>query len=149
MQAFGSFLAVSMSNVIPFPGRSNPAVRDLWQSLSGDLIERYLDARCFREGLTRAGQQSFRDDLRNFDAWMLRSCQRTLVTAQAADVKQFIRVCASSSLSTRSILSLLASVRGFYEFLREGGIRRDNPVQDLLDSLQAGHTSLLASSGRP
>ena len=74
--------------------------------------------------------EAYRRDLSRLAAFAERS-QHGLAALTRADLEAFVRESMSSGLSPTSTGRLVASVRGFYKFLRLAGIVSHNPADDL------------------
>ena len=110
--------------------------------MSGDTpihpeIERYIDAMWMEKGLSDNTLSSYRRDLRQFDDWLVKNRQRSLLGADRADLQSYLGARLERGRSPRSTARFLSCVRGFYHYLlREGRITVD-PTLDV-DSPRLG-----------
>jgi len=125
--------------------RGGRAANDAWQGIARDVIERFVDVQCVQFGIGRSGRAAYRQDLRALDEWMARTAGRTLITAGAEDLRRYFSDCASAGLPVPMLLRSLSSMSSFYRFLREGGCRRDDPVEQLMVDLQVRRQSFVAA----
>ncbi|MFO7324560.1 MAG: site-specific integrase [Pseudomonadota bacterium] len=108
-----------------------PPSEDPWSGLSRDLIERFIESSCIRQGLPRSVRRGYRGDLVAFDNWMRDTRQRTLVSSRASDVRSYIDARAEAGIEVRLLCRLVNSLQGFFHYLRETGCRNDNPARRL------------------
>lgn len=95
--------------------------------LAEDLIERFLDATTVRQGFDRARCASQREELRSFHWWMERRHGRAITDASAADLQCYVDELQGRELA-RKRAKVAAVLREFFWYLREVGIRFDEPV---------------------
>jgi site-specific recombinase XerD len=98
--------------------------------LAEDLIERFLDATTVRQGFDRARCASQREELRSFHWWLERRHGRAITNASAADLQRYVDELQGRGLA-RKRAKVAAVLREFFSYLREVGIRLDEPARYL------------------
>ncbi len=94
-------------------------------------IERYIDAVWMEKGLSENTLASYRRDLQQYQAWLHRVRQHSLLHADRADLQAYLGSRLKEGSSQRSSARFLSCVRGFYQFqLREGRLQVD-PTLDV------------------
>jgi integrase/recombinase XerD len=91
-------------------------------------IDQFIDHLWLEDGLSKNTLESYRSDLTLFGEWLV-TRQQTLITANPADVQQYLAVKFPKS-KPRSIGRLIASLRRFYGYcLRERLLTEDPMLQ--------------------
>ncbi len=94
------------------------------------LLDRYLNAAWLEKGLSKNSLEAYRRDLRQFMLW-LEDGGKALVTADKADLLEYMASRGASGYSARSSARQASSLRGFYQFLAREGIRANDPSAQL------------------
>jgi integrase/recombinase XerD len=97
------------------------------REVDGAEIERFLDALWAEQGLARASLDSYRRDLQGLARWRDRE-GGGLVTAQRADLYEYLGWRAQQGYSARSNARLLSALRAFYAACVRRGVRQDDPT---------------------
>jgi site-specific recombinase XerD len=109
-----------MKHVIPTINHSNvdanaaPAT-DPWNGISEDMIRRFFDVLCIEQGVPKGMLPAYRADLDAFDRWLIGAKQKTLMSATADDVREYLEVS-------------MSCIKAFYGFLVNAGCRDDDPT---------------------
>jgi hypothetical protein len=111
--------------------RQQARIVDLWEGLSTDLIERFLDVRCVEERLSWRLRRGYLEDLLAFDAWMHRTYSRTLITARTEELQAYLRMRVAQGRRSALMQRLRKSASHFYRYLELSGCRSDNPAAAL------------------
>jgi integrase/recombinase XerD len=100
-------------------------------------IERYIDAMWMEKGLSDNTLSSYRGDLRQFNDWLLKNKQSSVIGADRSSLQAYLGARLEQGQSPRSTARFMSCVRGFYHYLlREGRITVD-PTLDV-DSPKLG-----------
>jgi integrase/recombinase XerD len=91
------------------------------------LIVEYLDAIWMEKGLSDNTQESYRRDLAQFALWLNQQGQQ-LISADVAQVQDYLDVRLQQKLSSRTSARFLSCVRGFYRYLLRENRISENPV---------------------
>jgi integrase/recombinase XerD len=91
-------------------------------------LDTFIDHLWLEDGLSKNTLESYRADLSQFNAWLLKQ-KSELLTANQAEIQQYLAVKFPQS-KPRSISRLIASMRRFYRYaLRENLIKTDPTLQ--------------------
>jgi integrase/recombinase XerD len=100
-------------------------------------IERYIDAMWMEKGLSDNTLSSYRGDLRQFNDWLLKNKQSSVIGADRSSLQAYLGARLEQGQSPRSTARFMSCVRGFYHYLlREGRLTVD-PTLDV-DSPKLG-----------
>jgi integrase/recombinase XerD len=100
-------------------------------------IERYIDAMWMEKGLSDNSLSSYRSDLRQFNDWLLKNKQSSVIGADRSSLQAYLGARLEQGQSPRSTARFMSCVRGFYHYLlREGRLTVD-PTLDV-DSPKLG-----------
>lgn len=100
-------------------------------------IEQYIDALWMEKGLSDNSLSSYRRDLKQFDEWLAKNRQSTVISTNKSELQAFLGARLEQGKSARSTARFLSCVRGFYKYqLREGRLNID-PALDI-DSPKLG-----------
>ncbi|MCB1699613.1 MAG: site-specific tyrosine recombinase XerD [Pseudomonadales bacterium] len=100
-------------------------------------IERYIDALWMEKGLSANSLTSYRRDLRQFQDWLAKHKNSTIMRADRSELQAYLGVRLKQGQSPRSTARFMSCARGFYHYLlREGRITTD-PTLDV-DSPKLG-----------
>ena len=100
-------------------------------------IERYIDAMWMEKGLSDNTLSSYRRDLRQFNEWLVKNKNSTVIRTDRAELQGYLGASLEQVQSQRSTARCMAWARGFYKhLLREGRITVD-PTLDV-DSPKLG-----------
>lgn len=91
------------------------------------LIERFADALWMERGLSRNTLSAYQTDLRQFAQW-LKGSDKRLLTADRADVQQYLGVQYDLGKKGRSTARLLSCLRQFYRHAVREGWKQDDPT---------------------
>jgi integrase/recombinase XerD len=96
--------------------------------LDNAQLDTFIDHLWLEDGLSKNTLESYRADLSQFNAWLIKR-KSELLTANQADIQQYLAVKFPQS-KPRSISRLIASMRRFYRYaLRENLIEKDPTLQ--------------------
>lgn len=99
--------------------------------LCDDLIERFVDVTVSRHGFDRLRCAERRNQLRSLQAWMERRADWGLVNASGAELQRYIDdLPRQAPADSRAMVA--ANLREFFAYLREIGVRRDDPTSALV-----------------
>jgi len=94
-------------------------------------IERYIDAMWMEKGLSDNTLGSYRRDLRQFNEWLGKNRQSSVIRADRSQLQAYLGARLEQGQSPRSTARFMSCVRGFYRYLlREGRITVD-PTLDI------------------
>ncbi|PLW68079.1 site-specific tyrosine recombinase XerD [Pseudohalioglobus lutimaris] len=100
-------------------------------------IERYIDAMWMEKGLSDNSLSSYRRDLRQFNDWLMRNRQSSVIRADRSQLQAYLGARLEQGQSPRSTARFMSCARGFYKYLlREGRLTVD-PTLDV-DSPKLG-----------
>jgi len=95
------------------------------------LIDRYLSELRIEGGVSRNTFESYRNDLKKFQAFLKAQRTRDLARVSQRTVSAFVGQLAQRKLSPASIARCVSTLRGFYRFLCKERFVRDNPTTDV------------------
>jgi integrase/recombinase XerD len=94
-------------------------------------IERYIDAMWMEKGLSNNTLSSYRRDLRQFNDWLVKGQNSTIIDATRSSLQSYLGARLQQGQSPRSSARFLSCARGFYHYLlREGRLTLD-PTLDV------------------
>ncbi|TDG13571.1 site-specific tyrosine recombinase XerD [Seongchinamella unica] len=100
-------------------------------------IERYIDAMWMEKGLSDNTLSSYRRDLRQFNEWLAKNRNSSVIRADRAQLQAYLGARLAQGQSQRSTARFMSCARGFYRYLlREGRLTVD-PTLDV-DSPKLG-----------
>ena len=100
-------------------------------------IERYIDAMWMEKGLSDNTLSSYRRDLRQFNDWLGKNKNSSVIRADRAQLQAYLGARLEQGQSQRSTARFMSCARGFYKYLlREGRVQVD-PTLDV-DSPKLG-----------
>jgi len=100
-------------------------------------IERFIDAMWIEKGLSDNTLHAYRRDLRQFDEYLAKECDSSVLRASRAELQRYLGSRLGNGASQRSAARLMSCLRGFYRYqLREGRLTVD-PTLDV-DSPRLG-----------
>ncbi|HEX7115839.1 MAG TPA: site-specific integrase [Steroidobacter sp.] len=106
------------------------------------MIERFLDVTTVRQGFDRVRCATQREELRSFHWWMERLHGRPITNASAADLQRYVDELQGKGLAcTRA--KVAAVLREFFRYLREVGVRLDEPARHLEARGRCGSGALI------
>ena len=90
------------------------------------VLDAFCDALWLEDGLARNTLESYRRDLAQFNAWLARRGEHSLLTAGKADVLEYLAYRVKARARARTTARLLSSFKRFYRYaVREGRIGAD------------------------
>jgi integrase/recombinase XerD len=89
-------------------------------------VEAFLDSLTAERDAALNTRLAYRRDLDTFVDWLARRGS-DFMTAQAADIDGYLQACDGQGLSKATRARRLSSIRQFFRFLSEEGLRADNP----------------------
>jgi site-specific recombinase XerD len=92
------------------------------------VIERFMDVTGMTRAVTRMGRCGYRADLYALESWIHGVTGHTLVTASTAELWAYFRKAIAAGVEQRLLDRLLMSIQHFYAYMREAGIREDDPA---------------------
>lgn len=95
-----------------------------------EVLDRFLTALWLESGLAGLTRVAYAGDLKQL-ARFLDSRETSLGGASACDLALFIGSAATARLSPRTVARRLASMRAFYRYLLQQGLRDDDPTEGL------------------
>ena len=94
------------------------------------VLDEFCDALWLEDGLSRNTLDSYRRDLRQYDAWLSKGRGKTLLDAGRADLLAYLAHRFHQQAKPRSAARLLSSAKRFYQYLlREGRITADPTLE--------------------
>jgi site-specific recombinase XerD len=105
--------------------------RDFWEFISGTVIQRFIDYYWVKHGVSHDTLKAYRTDLIALDRWMLLFKHKTLVTATAGDIREFLDAKYRAGGGRLRALPSLSCIKRFYFYLLEGGFRSDDPTENV------------------
>tara|TARA_R110001599_G_scaffold353527_1_gene593587 strand:- start:24964 stop:25869 length:906 start_codon:yes stop_codon:yes gene_type:complete len=100
-------------------------------------IERYIDAMWMEKGLSDNSLSSYRCDLKQFNQWLMKNRDSTIVGADRSSLQAYLGARLEQGQSPRTTARFMSCARGFYHYLlREGRLTVD-PTLDV-DSPKLG-----------
>ena len=89
------------------------------------LLDEFSDALWLEDGLSRNTLESYRRDLKQFQAWLEKLHGRDLLAASHADLLSYLAHKVAAKAKATSTSRLLSSLKRFYQYaLRQNKIRR-------------------------
>jgi integrase/recombinase XerD len=99
---------------------------------NAQALDRFCDGLWLADGLARNTLESYRRDIARFAAWLEETRGRALLEALAEDLHRHLAWQVESRRSSaRSTGRLVSSLRRFYAFATQEGLRTDDPTSDL------------------
>ncbi len=95
------------------------------------LIDRYLSELRIEGGVSRNTQESYRNDLGKFQAFLKVQRVRDLARVSPRTVSAFVGQLSQRKLSPASIARCVSALRGFYRFLCHERMVSENPTTDV------------------
>jgi hypothetical protein len=105
--------------------------RDLGARTADTVIERFLDYYWVKYGVSTQTLTAYREDLIALDCWMVLLKQKTLLSATAQDMRDYLDVKYRTGGGTRRDPPSLSCVKRFYSYLLEYGFRDDDPTENV------------------
>lgn len=96
-----------------------------------DPIGEYLDFAVVEKGLSANTHDSYRRDLRRFEAYMADSGGRAVQSALPPDISSYMKRLREDGLSARSCTRALVALRGFFRFLLKRGVVEASPCASI------------------
>jgi len=106
--------------------------------LCDDLIERFIDVMTSRHGFDRAKCADQREQLRSLQVWMERHVGWGALNASAIELQRYIDAFPPQA-PLGSQARAAAILRDFFAYLRELGVRRDNPASGVIPHRDLSH----------
>ncbi len=99
---------------------------------NGSALDRFCDGLWLNDGLARNTLESYRRDLAHFAAWLEESRGRGLLEAASDDLQRHLAwQVEARRAKPRTTGRLVSSLRRFYQFAVNEGLRADDPAADL------------------
>jgi site-specific recombinase XerD len=117
--------------VAPDQAATQRLERDLWALTADTVIERFLDCYWVKYGVSKETLVAYHDDLIVLDRWMVLLKQKTLVSATAQDIRDFLDVKYRTGGGVQRDPPSLSCVKRFYFYLLECGFRDDDPTENV------------------
>jgi integrase/recombinase XerD len=96
------------------------------------LLDRFADGLWLADGLARNTLESYRRDISGFAAWLGEASGKSLVEAVPADLQRHLAWQVESRRARpRTTGRLVSSLKRFYRFALNEGLRADDPTVDL------------------
>jgi integrase/recombinase XerD len=96
------------------------------------LIERFCDGLWLADGLARNTLESYRRDITQFAAWLASESGAELLGASPADLHRHLAwQVGEKKARPRTTGRLVSTLRRFYRFAAQEGLRRDDPTADI------------------
>jgi site-specific recombinase XerD len=105
--------------------------RDLWALTADTVIERFLDCYWVKYGVSPETLLAYREDLIALDRWMVLLKQKTLVSAMAQDIRDYLDVKYRTDGGIQRDPPSLSCVKRFYFYLLDYGFRDDDPTENV------------------
>ena len=86
-------------------------------------IERYIDAMWMEKGLSDNTLSSYRRDLRQFNDWLGKNKNSSVIRADRAQLQAYLGARLEQGQSQRSTARFMSCARGFYKYLLREGTR--------------------------
>ena len=96
------------------------------------VLDRFADGLWLADGLARNTLESYRRDLAGFASWLAQADAKPLVEAAPADLQRYLAwQVEARHARPRSTGRLVSSLKRFYRFAVNEGLRADDPAADL------------------
>lgn len=95
------------------------------------LIDRFCDHLWLEDGLSEATLGAYRRDVRGFAAWLAQAHARTLETAVAGDIENWLAWRLGQRTQARSTARYISALKRFYRFLLRERLIEDDPTRNL------------------
>ncbi len=93
------------------------------------VLDEFSDALWLEDGLSRNTLDAYRRDLTQFQLWLARQCDKTLLDASNADIQAYLAHKYQIKAKATTASRLLSSFKRFYQFaLRQGRIKADPSI---------------------
>ena len=109
----------------PLAGESDG---DRWACASQGVVQRFLDSYWIKHGVSHETLEAYRIDLEVLDGWLKGAKGRSLVTAIASDIRDFLAARSQRAGLHNKDLPSLSCIKRFYSYLLAGGYRSDDPT---------------------
>lgn len=94
------------------------------------IIDRFLDAMWMQHGLSDNTLAAYRNDLRHCADW-LASQQQELLAAERRQLLDYLAYCVHQGAKPRTTARLVSSLRRFYRYLVQEGLRQSDPSAEI------------------
>lgn len=91
-------------------------------------IEDFLDALWMEKGLSQNTISAYRSDLNQYGVWLARHTADDIVGAGRESLLGYLSYLAGEGRHARTVARVLSSLRRFYHYLLNSGIRMDDPT---------------------
>lgn len=96
------------------------------------MLDAFIDALWLEDGLARLTLDAYRSDLKLADAWLNEHCGRNLAAAEKADLTAYLHARHQGGQRASSAARMLASLRRFYQYLLQIGVRQTDPMLEIV-----------------
>ncbi|HZR02973.1 MAG TPA: site-specific tyrosine recombinase XerD [Burkholderiales bacterium] len=95
------------------------------------ILDRFIDLLWLEDGLAPNTLSAYRQDLRLCTAWLRAKRKIDLMTANQADLLEYLASAYHQRAKPASIARLLSSLRRYFQFLVRQGLRNDDPTLNI------------------
>ena len=99
--------------------------------MAEDLLDAFADTLWLEDGLSRNTIESYRRDLRQFDAWLEKSKRGTLLTATSADIQSYLSHRFARKTRASTAARLLSSLKRFFRYAVRNGRAAVDPTLNI------------------
>ena len=96
---------------------------------SWNYIEQFLEMLLAERGLSKNSAIAYRKDLQDFTLYLKIQNITNPLTVNAENIRAFVHDLSKHNIASRSIARKLSGVRGFYNFLINESLIKENPAQ--------------------
>jgi integrase/recombinase XerD len=131
MNATATPIDITSTVTLARPALAGDCASDQWACVSPGVVQRFLDSYWIKHGVSRETLEAYRADLDMLDRWLKGAKGRSLVTATASDIRDFLAArCQADGVNGRELPSL-SCIKRFYSYLLAGGYRSDDPTDSV------------------
>lgn len=94
------------------------------------IIDRFLDAMWMQHGLSDNTLAAYRNDLRHCADWLAEH-QQELLAAERTQLLDYLAYCVRQGAKPRTTARLVSSLRRFYRYLVQEGLRQSDPSAEI------------------
>jgi integrase/recombinase XerD len=131
MNATATPIDVSSTTTLARPPLDSDAAGDPWACASPGVVQRFLDSYWIKHGVSRETLEAYRVDLEMLDGWLQGAKGRSLVTASAGDIRDFLATRSPRAGANNHELPSLSCIKRFYSYLLASGYRSDDPTDSV------------------
>ncbi len=96
-----------------------------------EILSSYLDYLAIEKGLSNNSLEAYSHDLIDFTSSIQKQDSKDIKSITSKDIRSYISFLRRQSLSSKSIIRKIASLKGFFKYLQIKGVIEENPVVNI------------------